>query len=269
MFKDKAYVCNLCRKVITYSLEEAGQTMPCPFCKEPVTLPAGPLKQEPLAPSRKPLLRWLALALLLLAATAGGVWFLTRPGLQPSQPDSAEEGQKSSIGTFIKTFIRKPPPVVTAPAPAKMPGTDVTVAVTEFNFGCPEIYQTVFKRVVKTETSVCCVWLRLTNTGQHPVTFQPWWLPYALGDAKKNATLTTSNASPHDIVSFGSESPPVGAQAATNLVPGATLTDVILFLCDTRPERDLYLTLPSENLGGKGNIHFLIPASMITDVKEE
>ena len=48
-----------------------------------------------------------------------------------------------------------------------------------------------------------------------------------------------------------------------NIEAGTRFTDLILFLCETKPSEDLELTLPSANLAGKGSLRFTIPRTMI------
>lgn len=290
MFKDKAYVCNLCRKVITYSLGEAGQTMPCPFCKTTITLPVAPLKQTP--PAKKPTARFgcLAAAILLfvIAAAAAGAYFFA---FHPRSDAETSSGQQLSVSIQSTLADLMQARVITIPEPAKVRGVDVSVAVTEVSFGCPPIYQAAIKRIVPTETPVCCVKLVLTNTGKQTLNFKSWRQPNAYGDPKK-ASLKRSDGIQYNLmsvissllediggqkrndgiqyslVSFGIESDPVGTQRATELAPGASLTDVMLFLCEAHPTHDLELTLPCENLGGKGDILFKIPVNAITGAKD-
>jgi hypothetical protein len=260
MFKDRAYVCNLCRKVITYSPDEGGRTLPCPFCKTAVTLPAAPVRPGA-APARRKvaLLGWAALALLLLlAGAAAGVRALaSRPraggGARPDRP---------LVPQALAELVQAAPRATAAPGPARVRGVEATVAVAGVSYGCPEVYQAALGRAARTETPVCSVELLLTNTGKRPLGFRPWRLFEAINDPKK-ACLTRGGGTPYSLVSFGAGSAPVGAQEASELAPGAALTDVVFFFCDARPACDLELTLPCENLGGRGDLRFLIPAEMI------
>lgn len=257
MFKDKAYVCNLCRKVITYSPDEAGVTMPCPFCKSSVTLPASPGGHRVGCPDRPRHRGMAGLLVVLLAAGATAVaWQMYT---QTSGPQAAGSGGVGSgaLNAWV-THHR----TTDAPKAINARGVDVTVAVTDIRFGCPDIYQAVLQRVAPTETPVCCVRVELTNTGKTPVHIQPWRLFDSLTDAKR-ACLKRSGGTSYSLVSFGVENDPVGTVQKSELLPDATCCDLILFLCDDRPRDDLELTLPCENIGGKGELCFRIPNSMI------
>lgn len=256
MFKDKAYVCNLCRKVITYSPDEAGQTMPCPFCMSPVTLPASPVGRRVGTPDR-PRHRSVAglIVVVLAAGSAAVVWQICA---RTPNPQTAGGGVGSSALHAWVTQRR----TADAPTSLNARGVDIAVAVTDVRYGCPEIYQAALRRVAPTETPVCCVRVELTNTGEKPIRMRPWRLSDSLNDAKR-VCLKRPDGTSYNLVSFGVENDPVGAAHTSELLPDTTSCDVILFLCDERPCDDLELTLPCENIGGKGDLCFRIPNRMI------
>lgn len=257
MFKDKAYVCNLCRKVITYSPEEAGQTMPCPFCKSTVTLPASPGGHRVGCLGRPRHRGAAGLIVVMLAAGAAAVAWQMRT--RTSSLQAAGSGGVGSSALHAWVTHRR---VADAPHALNARGVAVSVAVTDVRFGCPDIYQAALQRVAPTETPVCCVRVELTNTGKTPIHIQPWRLFNSLTDAKR-ACLKRADGHSYSLVSFGVENDPVGTVNKSELLPDATACDLILFLCDERPGDDLELTLPCENVGGKGELCFRIPKSMI------
>ena len=258
MFKDKAYVCNLCRKVITYAPVEAGKTMPCPFCKTIVTLPAAPIKPGLHVKPKSSTFGWIIFAILFLIAVAGGVyafiWFR----------QNSDNEQSNQTSPFVNLGQ---PRIYEISEPAKVRGVDMSVTVSGMSFGCPKVYQADLKRVAATETPVCCVKLILANTGKHSVNVKPWRMSDAFDDTKR-ASLKRSDGIQYSLVSFGFESDPVGVKKTAELAPGATQTEVLFFFSNARPTQGLELTLPCENLGGKGDLRFRIPAEEIADVKE-
>ena len=262
MFKDKAYVCNLCRKVITYSLDEAGKTMSCPFCKTAVTLPVGTIRQVPPPESSKALFIWIALAVLLLTAGAVGVYVITRPALPPPPVPVPTTLVAATPGTLTDRVSGLIPPWI-------KPRTDVNVTVSEVRFARPNLYDTALKRTVQPQTPVCCVKLKLTNNGGTSVSLKPWRMPDAFNDPKHASLRQKSDGRPYSLVSFGLDSYPADIQAVTELAPGETTTEVLFFFSKACPEQELELTLPCENLGGRGSLRIPISVGMITDAKEE
>jgi len=258
MFKDKAYVCNLCRKVITYSPDEGGKTMPCPFCKSSVTLPSSPAGIRTKKTSRTRFRAVAGLLVLLLAAGTAAVIYLDR-----SRAPSPQAAALGMIGpdSLLHEWVTQCR-VGEAPQTLKARGVDVAVAVTDVRYGCPEIYQTALQRVVPTETPVCCIRVALTNTGKTPIRIRPWRLYNSIND-EKLACLKRADGHPYSLVSFGIESDPVGAIHTSELLPDDTRSDLILFLCGERPRDDVELRLPCENIGGKGDLCFRIPNGMI------
>ena len=252
MVKDKAYVCNLCRKVITYSPEQSGTASTCPFCKASISFPSEH-RLRPAAAARGSGHRFLWPGLALATAVLGAVLFLL------SGPRGGD-GKADQPPTARRALMQER--ITVAPMPVRVRGQHATVAVTDVRYGCPEVYQAALKRTVTTETPVCSVRLAITNTGKEKVGYRPWRVAEALSDQKK-AELTKADGTPFSLVSFGLDSYPVGAQMATALAPGETFTDLILFLCDAKPTGDLELVLPCENMDGKGELRFTIPQSMV------
>ena len=149
-----------------------------------------------------------------------------------------------------------------APEPARVRGVRATVAVTEVSYGCPVIFEAPIKKLSKAETPVCCVKLVINNTGQEIVEFRTWRIFEKFADAPK-ATLTDKAGCSYGLVSFGVETYPEGSHQQANLNPGEAITEQILFSCKQKPSDDLEISLPSENLGGKGHLRFCIPRDMI------
>lgn len=257
MFKDKAYVCNLCRKVITYSPEEAGQTMPCPFCKSSVTLPASSDGHHVGRPNRPRHRGAAGLFVVLLAAGATVVAWQMR-----TRTSSLQAAGSGGFGSSVLNAWVTQRRTADAPKTIHARGVDVAVTVTDIRFGCPDIYQAALQRIAPTETPVCCVRVELTNTGKTPIRLHPWHLAESLTDTRR-ACLKRADGHSYSLVSFGVENDPVGTVRTSELLPDATACDLILFLCDERPGDDLELTLPCENVGGKGELCFRIPKSMI------
>ena len=252
MLKSKAYVCNRCRKVITYSVKQAGTTGPCPFCGTTVHLPVDK-DFHPAPPSINYTWRWLLLLLLLLLVGAGCYLFL-KSGAKAINPQTV-----TSV-SVIQQFMHDR--ITVAPAPAKARGARATIAVKEMRYGCPDVYHVALNKTLPTETPVCCVELEITNTGKKQVEFHSWRIFESYADQKR-ATLTDINGSPFGLVSFGIEAYPCGAWRQTGIAPGETITDMVLFISDEKPASDLNLILPCENLGGKGDLRFTIPCGMI------
>jgi DNA-directed RNA polymerase subunit RPC12/RpoP len=67
--KNKAYVCNLCRKPISYSTDEAGTTLPCPHCRTTVTLPGSAPHEKPAR--KRPAGLFAGLLFMLLLGSGG------------------------------------------------------------------------------------------------------------------------------------------------------------------------------------------------------
>ena len=256
MFKDKAYVCNLCRKVIVYSLGEAGKTMPCPFCGTTLTLPTGPFQQEPPIPSSKARFIWIALAAVLLAAAGGGVYVITHSQTPVDGDDRPPTLLTAEMPGTLTGLVRLIAPLIE-------PRTDVCVTVLDVRFGRPSIYDAALKRMVQPQTPVCCVKLTLTNNGKTSVSLKPWRMPDAFNDPKHASLRRESDNRPYSLVSFGLDSYPAGIQNVAALAPGATTTEVLFFFSKARPEHDLELILPCENLDGKGSLRIPIPAGTI------
>ncbi|HRR35307.1 MAG TPA: hypothetical protein P5026_14500 [Kiritimatiellia bacterium] len=257
MFKDKAYVCNLCRKVITYSPEEAGKTRPCPFCKSSVTLPALCDGNRVGRTGGSRHRGWIGLIVILLIA--GGVAVAWQVSIRASVPQAAESGVMGMRAIHAWGTQRR---TADAPKALQAHGVDISVAVTDIRLGCPEIYQAALQRAASTETPVCCVRVELKNTGKKPVRIQPWRLFNSLIDTKR-ACLKRADGQSYSLVSYGLENDPVGTVQKSELLPDETCCDLILFLCDDLSQDDLELTLPCENIGGKGELIFRIPKSMI------
>ena len=250
MFTSKAYVCNRCRKAISYSVTQAGTTRPCPFCGTTVHLPADK-DFQPDSPVRNRRGLWLSLFLMAALAGAGGYLFL--------KPDATGVTPLKTLSvirpfTFDRTTV--------APAPAGVRGAKAVIAVKGLRYGCPDIYHVALNKTMPTETPVCCVDLEITNTGKTPVEYHSWRISEAYADQKR-AMLKAVNGSPFGLVSFGRESYPSGAWRQADIAPGETITDKVLFLCDAKPADDLELNLPCENLGGKGDLRFKIPCALI------
>lgn len=251
MFRDKAYVCNLCRKVITYSIEEAGTSRSCPFCRSPLTLPAD-TKYHPEPKAKKSRLVPCLLLCAALASAAGIAaiaWLALTPGATVPPPFSALPSVFHTASTV-------------APEPAHVRGVRATVAVTEVRYGCADIYHPALRQASRTETPVCCIKLAICNAGKVPVPFRSWREPSSPEESDR-ACLTDREGRRFSRVSYGAGAYPVCATQATELACASTLTEQVFFFCGKKPDCDLELVLPGENLGGRGDIRFHIPAAMI------
>jgi len=83
-------------------------------------------------------------------------------------------------------------------------------------------------------------------------------------DIKRAATLQDGGKRLHGAVSFGPRTWPQGTQPETDIAPGGTCTDILMFECDGEPPNgDFLLSLPGENLGRSGGLRFLIPREMV------
>jgi len=255
MVKDKAYVCNFCRKVITYAPEQGGSSFPCPFCKSPVRLPiyAGAAPAAA-APSRATALLWFFIPLAAVAAAGGTALFVLQRG-------PAHTATTTLTQALPAALMR--PRVTVAPASAAVRGARADIAVTEVKFGCPEIYNAALKRASATDTPVLAVKIAVTNTGKTASAFRSWRIFDALGDPKKAILTDPELGVRYSLVSFGADTYPVGTHVGVQTEPGSTVTDTVLFMCAKKPESDLLLTLPCENVGGRSELSFTIPRAMI------
>ena len=251
MTKDKAYVCNHCRKVITFALSDAGRMIACPFCKTPARLPVA----FGASAVRKPKLRagLICLASGLLAIIGIGAVLLCRK--------AAGAGNGAQQPQPVWNLLSEPRPTL-APTPVHAKGQRATLAVTEVVYGCPDIYQEALGRTSATETAVCCVKIVVTNTGKKAIPFRSWRIFTALADAQQ-AVLTNPDGEIYNLTAYGVDCYPVGCRRQSELAPQESLTDQVLFLCGTKPDCDLQLRLPCENIGGKGNLFFTIPRNLI------
>ena len=251
--KDKAYVCNQCRKVITYSRTDAGKTIPCPFCKAPARLPVAAdfiVSDRRDRPAKRSL--FIAAAVLAVAALAG-VFLVVRTPVKASPAVQA-------IAPVFRLLQKSQP--VAVPGTARARGQQATLGVTDVVYGCPEIREATLNRTSLVQTPVCFVKVTVTNTGKKSIPFRTWRSHDLIGDAQK-ASLTDPSGNSFSLVAYGTDSYPVGACQQDELAPGASLTDLVLFLCEAKPGSDLELTLPCENIGGKGNIRFAISRDLI------
>ena len=250
MFKDKAYVCNYCRKVITFSPEEAGTSRPCPFCRSPVTLPSvHGYRSVSGAKRTNRLARCLVVCVALACATGGSLLLL--------RGDAVEETLRSI--PFLNLGARR---ITVAPEPARARGVRATVSVTEVRYACADIYHPSLRQTSRTETPVCCIKLAISNTGKQPVSFRSWRTAHTAGETTA-VRLTDSGGRDYSRVSFGAETYPVGTKHEAELASDTTFAEQLLFICGAKPNGDLELVLPCENLGGKGDLRFSIPAAMI------
>ena len=250
MFTSKAQGCTRCRKGSSLSLILAKTNAACPFCGKPANASADkPFR--PVCPSGKRRRLWLSLFLMAALAGAGGYLFLKSgaTGVSPLKTLSVMRQLR---------FDR----LTVAPAPARVRGARATIVVKGLRYGCPDIYHVALSKTLPTETPVCCVDLEITNTGEKPVEYHSWRDFEAYADQKR-AALTEGNGSPIGLVSFGIETYPAGAWRQAGIPPGATIFDTVLFICNAKPASDLQLTLPCENLGGKGDLRFTIPCALI------
>ncbi len=250
MFKDKAYVCNHCRKVITFSSEEAGTSRPCPFCRTPLTLPSVQGRRPVAGAKKKSRLARGFVASVALACAAGASLLLLR--------GNAVEKTLQSI-PFVNLGARR---ITVAPEPARARGVRATVSVTEVRYACADIYHPSLRQTSRTETPVCCIKLAICNTGKRPVAFRSWRTAHTAGEATA-VRLTDGAGRDYSRVSFGAETYPLGMRQEAELASGDTLSEQLLFISGTKPNGDLELVLPCEHLGGKGDLRFRIPAAMI------
>ena len=253
MVKNKAYVCNVCRKVISYSRDDAGTTIPCTFCGTPAKLPVDPNWTVD-ATRGRPRSRCLVFIIVLLALALLGAFLFFRKQVVNVQTSIQQV-------THALHLLSDPQPTV-APSPVRVRGCRATVAVTEVVYGCPEIYEEALSRTSVTETPVCCVKVTVTNMGKSVLPFRTWRICEALADPKR-ARLIVPNGQDYSLLAYGVGSYPVGPLQQSELAPQDSVTDMVLFLCDAKPDRDLELVLPCENIGGKGDLHFTIPRHLI------
>ncbi len=253
MVKNKAYLCNVCRKAISYSRADAGKTIPCTFCGAPAKLPVDPLWTVN-ATCGKPRSWCCYFVVVVLALAMLGVVLFFRKQVVNVQT-SAQQFTKAM------SLLSDPQPTV-APSPVRVRGSRATVAVSEVVYGCPDIYEETLNRTSATETPVCCVKVTVTNTGKSVLPFRTWRIFEALADQKR-ARLRDMAGNDYSLVTYGVSSYPVGTRKQSDLAPQESLTDMVLFLCDAKPERDLKLVLPCENIGGKGELRFTIPRHLI------
>lgn len=253
MVKDKAYVCNFCRKVITYAPEQGGSTFPCPFCKSQVRLPLYAGAAPAAAPARTSFLLWFFIPLAVAAAAGGTALFVLQRG--------TEKDKGAALTQALPALMR--PRVIVAPSSAAARGAHAEIAVTEVRYGCPEIYNDALKRSATTDTPVLAVKIAVTNTGKTANAFRSWRIFDALGDQKKAVLTDPERGVRYSLVSFGVDSYPVGTHLGAQTEPGATVTDTVLFMCAKKPESDLLLTLSCENVGGRSELSFTIPRAMI------
>jgi len=250
MYRSKAYVCNQCRNVTAYSIKEAGTTIPCRFCGGSLTLPVDKdFHPEPTGKKKNTRL----LCLLFLVPLVGMV--LWRCSI------SRTKVEKTLLNLPLSPAFFQDRSAV-APASVKVRGVQVTVAVTDVYYGCPDIYYAALGKTTRTETPVCCVQVEITNRNKITTAFHSWRIFEALSDRRK-AALTDGGNKTYGLVSFGIDSYPVGMRQQADIGSGQTLSDLVLFFCDAKPTSDLELTLPCENMGGKGNVRFHIPHEMI------
>ena len=116
--------------------------------------------------------------------------------------------------------------------------------------------------MLKPKALVCPQCRRVINTGITRVGYRTWRSFEASADPKW-ATLSAADGSVYGLVSFGTDTYPSGACEQADIAPGETITDILLFICKAKPASDLKLTLPCENIGGKGVIRFTIPRGLI------
>ena len=253
MVKNKAYICNVCRKAISYSRADAGKTIPCTFCGEPAKLPLDPGWTVDARRGRTRSRRFLFLVVLLALAVLGAVLFFRKQVVNVQA--SAQQI------THALHLLSDPQPTV-VPDTARVRGQHATIAVTDVVYGCPDIYQETLNRTSATETPVCCVKVTITNTGKSVLPFRTWRIFEAFA-AENRARLIDPDGHDYSLLAYGVSSYPVGTRQQSDLAPQESVTDLVLFLCDAKPERDLELVLPCDNIGGKGDLRFTIPRHLI------
>ncbi len=250
MIRTKAYVCNRCRKAISYTVLEGGKTLPCMFCGFTVTLPSDK-DFQPDVPVRKRMRLWTFLLLTTMLTGAGGYLFFTH-SVEAATARKALSGLRAYVCAYSTV----------APAPAKAHGSCVTVSVKEIHYDCPDIYYVGLKKTLRAEKPVLCVALEIANVGKTQIGFHSWRMPEAAADQTK-ATLIDCDGAAYGLVSFGVDTLPSGVQQRNDLAPGESFTDWAYFIGDEKPQKDLKLTLPCENIGGQGVLRFSVPCSMI------
>jgi len=253
IYKNKVYVCNRCRKTITYSRKQAGLTVPCPFCGTPATFPAD--KDFPPEHESRNNNGRLLFVLSIVAIAGASTCFLIKSGASTL----AEIALKDLSSLPSNLFD---PAVVVAPRPARVHGVKATVAVTEVQYKRPDIYYAALKKSAPAETPVCCVKLEIANTGKKSVAFHSWRIFESFGDRRK-AVLTDVNGFTNSLVSYGADTYPSCLKPVKEVAPGEMMTDWVFFLCRKKPASDLHLTLPCENLGSTGDVRVRIPCEMI------
>jgi len=253
IYKNKVYVCNRCRKAIAYSRKQAGVTIPCPFCGTPAPFPAD--KDFRPEHERGNNNRRSLFVLSIAAIAVAGACFLIISGAS-----TLAEIVLKDLSVLPSNLFD--PAVVVAPKPARVHGVNATIAVTEVQYKCPDIYYAVLKKSSPAETPVCCVKLELVNTGKKSVAFHSWRIFESFGDQRK-AVLTGVNGFTNSLVSYGANTYPSCLKPVKEFAPGEMMTDWVFFLCDKKPASDLLLTLPCENLGSTGDVRVRIPCEMI------
>jgi hypothetical protein len=107
--------------------------------------------------------------------------------------------------------------------------------------------------------------MAVENTGASPIRFTTWRYQTETTD-KVCASARLRDGTHLNPFSFESDAVPVDAYRKEEIAPGASVNDVILFLCSGKPDQDIELVLPFENLGGKSGVRrFLIPATAVQE----
>lgn len=251
MLRNKAQVCNVCRKVIVYTATQAGTSLPCPHCGERTNLPAE--KDFHPEPQKNPMGKALAILAALAIFGGTGAWAVLsfvkdRGHIVNNLPPSFSKLVNSNKASAPNAAIAK--------------GVRAEISVPEVTYANPQIFQAALKKADPTERPVCCIRVEIKNTGKTRIPFHSWRI-FESCSSDETATLVDSMMAKLSLVSFGCDSFPVGACQKTEIAPGEKASDIIMFFSKDKPTYDLTLSLPCSNVGGNGRVYFTIPASMI------
>lgn len=271
-FRAKGITCPDCRKLFSYSSDQAGSTVACPRCgasvlidaqgasasAQPPPLPtaAAPFTAPP--PRRRPRRSCLFRSCLIVFAglfllVALALWAATRVPFT-AFPNRVPAAVYRACAPLVAHDLIPG----TVQIPATLKDTDVAITVTRVSRECPTIYQAAIRQTSPTETTAFCIALSIANNGRAPVTYHTWRRMASPDDLQRAATLEDEAGRLHGMVSFGRQTWPVGATQQGVVQPGQSLTDILLFECDGAAHGPYLLTLPGENLGSHSRLRFRI-----------
>lgn len=269
-FRAKGFICQNCKKLISYSPDQEGMSIACPRCGEHMTVPCGnadtfqdegqSLATAPLMPAKRTrlfrprLFIGLGVGLALCAALLTGLL-------------AASAHKRPSLNADVVQQLLSPlmtPGLVTGTAltPITVRGSDISINVTQMRRTCPMIYQSAIRMTSPTESPVYCVTVVIANTGRASVPYRTWRRIESESDLHQAATLQDEAGAVLSSLSFGPETWPAGTQQHAEIQPGASLTDTLMFENKKSVSGDCLLLLPGENVGKSCKFRIRIPASM-------